>query len=642
MGRRMRQRGAHWISLALPLIVLATLAVMAGHSASAATSTYRSEVLADAPRGYWRLGEASGNVAVDQTSAYPGSYLGGVLLGRPGAISGDSDTAVHLDGLDDKVSMGDPASGGLDFGTGDFTVEAWVKTTVNAEQVIASKQGSGAYWQVTVTDDYGAVGRVRARVSAGSTQTVTGPAVHVDDGAWHHVVVLFDRDRSITIYVDKVYSKETLVTTKTSVSNSSPFVIGGLGSGSNPPFKGQLDDVAVYPTLLSASRIQAHYDAVLAADSTAPAVSIGSPASGASVADTTPTVSGFAGLAAGDSATVQAKVYSGSTIAGSPVRTVSTVHDTRRSWAAEIYPALSPGTYTARAEQSDAAGHVGQSAAVTFNVTAPPPPSAGDPTLLAAGDIADCASSGDEATALLLDGQAGTVATTGDNVYENGTDQEFANCYNPTWGRHKARTHPTLGDHEYGTPGASGYFKYFGAAAGDPSKGYYSYNLGTWHMIVLNSNCGQIGGCQPGSAQEQWLRGDLAANPATCTLATSGSPLFDSGNRSNPEMKPLYQALYDYGADVLLTGDDHVYERLAPQTPDAVLSMGAGIGQFTLGTGGRSHYAFPAGVPAPNSQARNDDTFGILKMGLHPTSYDWQFIPIAGKTFTDSGSRSCD
>jgi hypothetical protein len=279
---------------------------------------------------------------------------------------------------------------------------------------------------------------------------------------------------------------------------------------------------------------------------------------------------------------------------------------------------------------------------VTFTVTQPSV-SASDPVLLAAGDIADCNSTGDEATAALLDGQPGTVATLGDNAYESGTDAEFANCYDPTWGRQKARTHPTVGDHEYETPGTAGYFRYFGQAAGDPAKGYYSYDLGAWHMIVLNSNCAEIGGCQAGSAQEQWLRGDLALHPTACTLATLGSPLFSSGARvgNNLEMKPLWQALYDYHADVVLSGDDHDYERFAPQTPGGTLSLSAGAAQFVVGTGGRSHYLFPVGVPAANSQVRKDDTFGVLKLILRPAAYDWQFIPVSGKTFSDSGSRSC-
>lgn len=607
---------------------------------------YRDVVMADGPRAYWRLGETSGTVAADETAAHSsGAYQNGVTLGTAGAVQNESNAAARLDGIDDQVSMGDPSSGGLDFGKGDFTFEGWIRTTANADQIVASKQPSGSapYWQVTVTDDYGATGRIRARLYDGSVmRQAYGPAVHVDDGAWHHVVVLFARAVGITIYVDKSYVRQTLGAMSGDVSNSAAFLIGGETVYYYPAFRGDIDEVAVYPALLPASRVQAHYDQVMSGDTSAPAIGIAAPAQYGSVSDTTPSVSGLAGMAVGDDATVTLKLYSGSLAAGTPVAIVTTVRDNGGAWGAEPSQALTPGTYTAQAEQRDAAGNSGASTPVTFSVVAPTS-SATDPVLLAAGDIADCNSSGDEATASLLDGQAGSIVTTGDNVYESGTDTEFANCYGPTWGRHKARTSPAVGDHEYVTAGAAGYYRYFGTAAGDPAKGYYSYDLGTWHIVVLNANCGEIGGCQAGSPQEQWLRADLSAHPNACTLSSFASPLFSSGSHvgDNLEVLALWQALYDYRADVVLTGDDHDYERFAPQTPAGKLDLANGIGEFVLGTGGRSHYAFPVGVPAANSQARDDATFGILKLSLHPAGYDWSFLPVAGKTFTDSGSRSC-
>ncbi len=263
-----------------------------------------------------------------------------------------------------------------------------------------------------------------------------------------------------------------------------------------------------------------------------------------------------------------------------------------------------------------------------------------DPVLVGVGDIASCSSSGDEATAKLLDTINGTVFTTGDNVYESGTDTEFTNCYEPSWGRHKARTRPSVGNHEYGTAGASGYFNYFGAAAGERGKGYYSYDLGAWHIIVLNSNCSQVGGCGAGSAQEQWLRADLAAHPTTCTLAYWHHPRFSSGSHGNSTaVQPLWQALYDAGADVVVSGHDHNYERFAPQTPSGAADPTFGIREFVAGMGGKSHYGF--GTIQPNSQVRNSDTYGVLKLTLHATSYDWQFVPETGKTFTDSGTTTC-
>ena len=263
-----------------------------------------------------------------------------------------------------------------------------------------------------------------------------------------------------------------------------------------------------------------------------------------------------------------------------------------------------------------------------------------DPVILGAGDIASCSSSGDEATAALLAGQSGTVITTGDNVYANGTTTEFNNCYNPSWGAHKARTRPSPGNHDYGTSGAAGYFNYFGAAAGDSSKGYYSYDLGNWHVVSLNSNCSMVS-CGAGSAQEQWLRADLAASTKPCTVAYWHHARFSSGTSdgSNSSVQPLYQALYDNNADLALVGHEHNYERFAPMTATGSIDTARGIRQFVIGTGGRSHYGF--GTPITGSEVRNSTAYGVLKVTLKSNSYDWQFLPVAGQTFTDSGTTAC-
>jgi acid phosphatase type 7 len=263
-----------------------------------------------------------------------------------------------------------------------------------------------------------------------------------------------------------------------------------------------------------------------------------------------------------------------------------------------------------------------------------------DPVLLAAGDIADCDSDGDEATAKLLDGLSGTVATLGDTVYESGTPQQFADCYDPSWGRDKNRTKPAAGNHDYLTKGASGYFGYFGAAAGDPAKGYYSYDLGSWHIVVLNSNCSQVSGCDPGSPQEKWLRQDLDTHPTKCTLAYWHHPRFNFGEHGNTSsVRPLWQALYEAGAEIVLSGHDHNYQRWTPQDANGAKNTTRGIREFVVGTGGKSHYAL--GGPPSNVEKFNDDTSGILRLTLHPGSYDWQFMPVAGKTFTDTGSTTC-
>ncbi len=260
--------------------------------------------------------------------------------------------------------------------------------------------------------------------------------------------------------------------------------------------------------------------------------------------------------------------------------------------------------------------------------------------LLAAGDIASCSSTGDEITATMLDSEPGTVITLGDNVYDSGTAAEFNSCYNPSWGRHKARTRPAAGNHEYETANASGYYGYFGAASGDPTKGYYSFDLGAWHLIALNSNCDEIGGCDTGSSQELWLRADLQAHPASCTLAYWHHPRFSSGSHgSDPLTQDLWQALYDYRADLVLSGHDHDYERFAPQTADGELDAALGIREFVVGTGGRSHYAL--GARQPNSEAANGTTYGLLKLTLSVGGYAWSFLHEPGKTFTDTGTGVC-
>ena len=256
--------------------------------------------------------------------------------------------------------------------------------------------------------------------------------------------------------------------------------------------------------------------------------------------------------------------------------------------------------------------------------------------LVGAGDIAGCTYDTDEATAKLLDGIAGTVFTAGDNAYESGTAAEFANCFGPTWGRQKSRMRPAIGNHEYTTPNAAGYFGYFGAAGGEPGKAYYSYDLGAWHIVVLNSNLAMTAG----SPMESWLRADLAAHPVKCTLAIWHHPRFSSGHHgSSTASQPLWQALYDAGADLVVSGHDHIYERFAPQTPDGQLDATRGIREFVVGTGGAGLYAFEH--PAPNSQVKNNTTHGVLKLTLYGDHYDWTFVPVAGSTFTDSGTGTC-
>jgi len=258
-----------------------------------------------------------------------------------------------------------------------------------------------------------------------------------------------------------------------------------------------------------------------------------------------------------------------------------------------------------------------------------------------AGDIGTCNSNNDEATAKLLDNIPGPVFILGDNVYDNGTTSEFNNCYAPTWGRHKARTYPSAGNHDYNTSGATGYYNYFGAAAGDPTKGYYSFDLGAWHVIVLNSNISMT----TTSAQNKWLQADLAAHSNLCTLAYWHHPLYSStggtgsGGVTYSSVRPLWDVLYPGGADLVLGGHRHFYERLGPMKPNGSRDDVFGVREIIAGTGGRS--GGQVSNKFPTSETSEGSTYGVLKLYLYEDSYAWRFIPIAGKTYTDTGSTAC-
>jgi hypothetical protein len=271
-----------------------------------------------------------------------------------------------------------------------------------------------------------------------------------------------------------------------------------------------------------------------------------------------------------------------------------------------------------------------------------------DPVIAAAGDIA-CSSfvmtstqcHQRETSDLLVSRGFDAVVNLGDGQYPSGALSSYETYYDSTWGRVKKVTHPVPGNHDYGIANAIGYYGYFGSAAGDPTKGYYSFILGGWHLIALNANCGSVGGCHQGSPQERWLRQVLASDHSRCTLAYWHHPRFSSGvvHGSDEEVSPLWQALYDHRAELVLTGHEHNYERFAPQTADGTGDPWGGLREFVVGTGGASHY--PLGPPLRNSEVRNSTTFGILKLTLHPMSYDWQFVAEEGGIFTDSGSAAC-
>jgi Calcineurin-like phosphoesterase/RTX calcium-binding nonapeptide repeat (4 copies) len=276
-----------------------------------------------------------------------------------------------------------------------------------------------------------------------------------------------------------------------------------------------------------------------------------------------------------------------------------------------------------------------------------------DPVIAAAGDIAcdprSASFNGGDGTSaachmmatsdLLLEIDPDAVLALGDNQYADGALTRFQQSYGPSWGRLREVTRPVPGNHDYGTEGASGYFAYFGTVAGDPDKGYYSFDLGGWHIVALNSNCAEVGGCDAGSPQEVWLRQDLAQHPTSCTIAYWHHPRFSSGlHGDNLATDAFWWALHDAGAEMILTGHDHMYERYAPQTPDAVVVQD-GIRQFVVGTGGRSHYRFEE--VDPNSRARESGTFGVLEVVLFSTGYEWRFEAESGSSYIDVGAGIC-
>jgi hypothetical protein len=252
--------------------------------------------------------------------------------------------------------------------------------------------------------------------------------------------------------------------------------------------------------------------------------------------------------------------------------------------------------------------------------------------LLAVGDIASCGGTNDEDVAWLAAHLPGTIAMIGDIAYPDGSASDFAGCFDPAWAPLLPRIRPVPGNHEYQTTDATGYFSEFGASAATPGEGWYSYELGSWHVVALNSNCEFVGGCGDGSPQLAWLQADLRAHPSTCTLAYWHHPRYSTGLHGDAaETAPLWHALAAADADLVLAGHDHDYERVAPI--DGILS-------FVVGTGGRSLYPFdhPAG---PQTEVRADDSYGLLMLTLHRAGYDWRFVPAIGSTLVDAGVGEC-
>jgi hypothetical protein len=267
--------------------------------------------------------------------------------------------------------------------------------------------------------------------------------------------------------------------------------------------------------------------------------------------------------------------------------------------------------------------------------TSPSPVPSEPAVLVGAGDIGDCATRGSGLTAQLLDRTSGTVFTAGDNAYPSGTAANYRDCYDPTWGRHRGRTRPSPGNHEYEVSGGAAYFQYFGDRAGPPGFGYYSYSLGAWHVLSLNSEVG----IDAGSAQMAWLRTELASNQALCEVAYFHKPLFSSGMHGDQrQMLEIWRTLYEFGVDIVVAAHDHNYERFAPQDPTGRFDTDRGIRQFVVGTGGTT--LRPLGAARPNSEVHGT-SWGVLVLTLSDSSYRWEFVPAEPGGFQDGGTGQC-
>ncbi|HEU5348993.1 MAG TPA: LamG-like jellyroll fold domain-containing protein [Ktedonobacterales bacterium] len=576
-----RQRAlAAIMAISVALVTFAALPVRLIPVARA-SATYSFTVLADGPVSYWRLGEQSGTTAFDSgMGANNGTFTGGYTPGVAGAISSDTNTAVGFNGATGYVSVPDNAN--LDI-TGDLTIEVWAKpgllngTTQTVLQKGTNASSAGTGWQYRISIN--SANHWKGIIFVGTTSyEIIDNADTLSTSRWDHLV-LVRSGSTLTFYVNGQSVGNIAVSGPTNTTTGM-LAFGRAGGYSNYYLNGSVDEVAIYSTALTASQIQNHFTVA-------------------------------------------------NTLDGGPTPT----------------PTATPAP------------------------TLPPTPTAtvnpNDPVVMAAADIA-CdakakANNGGNGTSIECQEKwtaqqltgISAVLPVGDEQYDCGTLTQFQQSYDPTWGQQKAITRPAVGNHEYKTicgngGGAGGYYTYFGAAASPLDtnctvncKGYYSYDIGAWHIIVINSECSQVSGCQAGSAQEQWLQADLAAHPAACTLAYWHRPYYTSGwSVGDAEMHDIWVDLYNANADLVLNGHDHDYERFLPQDANATYDPAHGIMEIIVGTGGDSHGGFNG--TAANSSVRDGTTYGVLRLTLHATSYDWQFQPDGHSgSFTDAGSAAC-
>jgi fibronectin type 3 domain-containing protein len=533
-----------------------------------------------------------------------------------------------------------------------------------------------------------------AQVAQGGTtpglnHPITGTAVIAADSTWHHAAATYD-GTTWNIYLDGVLDGSLIVSrpanalTNSLTAVGSALTTGGVAAGF---FAGVVDEIRIWNTARSQAQIQATKNTELgptagligawhlnegsggsAADASGsgingtltpvatppgwvdgfvppPAVQqppdspvLDSPSNGGTDVSMDPTLDVVVSDPDGGTLTV---TFMGRALASGVFVMIGTQSGVASgAHATMAWPNRGGGqTYEWYAEVTDGS-FTTTGSTWTFHTQAEP-----GTVLIGVGDIASCTSLGDEATAAVMAGIDGAILTTGDNVYQTGLITEFDNCYEPTWGAFKSRTRPVPGNHDWGNVTTSqanldGYFEYFGANATDSGgKSYYSYDLdANWHVVNLDSECtiAELGGCGTASPQYAWLQLDLAANTDKNVIAVWHKPRFSSGSTNLTAVQPFVDALYAAGADLIFVGHDHIYERFQPLDPAGVHDPAYGIRHFTLGTGGAEHHT--AGTPLATSEAVNDETYGVTKFVLGPSSYSWRFYPVSGETFTDFGS----
>jgi hypothetical protein len=623
-------------------------------------------------------------------------------------------TALQFNGTSQYVRAGSVASSPDALNATRFTLETWFYRTgtgattstgtggVTAAPLIAKgrSQSDGSNVDLNYFLGIDSSGRLAADFEEGAGQPspglnhpVTGSAV-ITNNAWHHAAVTYD-GRTWKLYLDGRLDR-TLTLASPLSPRSDSIQRTALGSALNSSgtaagfFRGRMDEARIWNVARTGQQIRQWRDDQITGPQTGLLARFGmGEGSGTTVANSAGSPSGVLRPSGAGPTWIGGYTFPQDTTAPSAPASLSAAPGTGTvtlSWTAsaaadlagyDLYRStslpvtttggpvngadlLTGSSYTDTGLVNGTTYHYAiravdrsdNASALSAPASATPSGGSPDPVLLVAGDIAGCTWSGDENTASVVNGLAGTVVTLGDNVYPNGTLTEFTSCYAPSWGQFKARTRPTPGNHDYNTPGATGYFDYFNGAgnqtgpAGDRSRGYYSFDLGTWHIVVLNSECETTtglwlkGGCAAGSAQETWFKADLAAATTNNVIVTWHKPRYSSstehGNSSH--MQALWKVAYDRGVDLMLAGHSHNYERFAPMNASGAVDATFGMRELVVGTGGASYHGFT--TPAATSEVRNTGTHGVLKLTLHASSYEWQFVPVAGKTFADAGTQA--